>query len=125
MSTQKKVLIVEDSNTVRYEVRLILQKIGVEVIEVANGLGMFNVIEEYGKPVDLVIMDLTLKSENGLDLIKRLKDGNYKHIPVIVLTEHADKDSVIRAKELAVSGYLRKPIDRAELVGRVSGILGI
>lgn len=120
----KKVLIVEDSITVRYEVKLLLEKINVTLIEAANGIGMFNVIEEYGKLVDLVIMDLTLKTENGFDLIKKLKASErYKDIPVLVLTEHADKDNVLTAKKLGVQGYTKKPISKDELINRVTKIL--
>ena len=126
MPIQKKVMIVEDSGTVRHEVRLLLQKIGIPLVEVANGLGMFNVIDEYGKQVDLIIMDLTLKDEDGLDLIKMLKSNDrYKDIPVVILTEHADKDHVLRARELGISDYLRKPIKRDEFIDRVKVLLGI
>lgn len=125
MSELKRVMIVEDSHTVRYEVKLILQKVGINLVEVANGMGMFNVIDEYGKHVDLIIMDLTLKQENGLDLIENLKGREkYKDIPVIILTEHANKENVLRAKELGVVGYLRKPIQKEELLSRVKSVLG-
>lgn len=126
MSLEKRVMIVEDSNTVRYEVKLLLKKIGVVLIEVANSIGMYNAIEEYGKVVDLIIMDLTLKNENGFDLIKSLKASErYNNIPVLILTEHADRDNVLTAKDIGVEGYLRKPINGTELLERVSKILGI
>ncbi len=126
MSLEKRVMIVEDSNTVRYEVKLLLKKIGVVLIEVANSIGMYNAIEEYGKIVDLIIMDLTLKNENGFDLIKSLKSSErYNNIPVLILTEHADRDNVLTAKDIGVEGYLRKPINGTELLERVSKILGI
>ncbi len=125
MFTEKKVMIVEDSYTVRYEVKLILEKIGINVVEVANGLGMHNLMEEYGKCVDLVIMDLNLKHESGFELIQALKASErYKKIPVLILTEHANKDNVIKAKQLGVFGYLRKPIQKDELLTRVESILG-
>ena len=124
MELEKRVMIVEDSNTVRYEVKLILDKIGITLIEAANELGMFNMMEEYGKCVDLLIMDLTLKRENGFDLIKKLREiEKYRNIPVIVLTERADKDSVLKAREMEVAGYLRKPIQKDELIERVKSIL--
>ena len=126
MSVEKRVMIVEDSHTVRYEVKLILKKIGIVLVEVANGMGMFNVIEEYGKSVELIIMDLTLKQENGLDLIESLKSRDkFKDIPVLILTEHANVENVLRAKELGVVGYLRKPIQKDELIGRVKSLLEI
>ncbi len=121
---EKKVMIVEDSPTVRFEVKVILEKIGVVVVEAANEFGMINMMEEYGKCVDLVIMDLTLKTENGFDLITKLKSSEkYKDIPVLVLSERADKDSVLKAKELDVSGYIRKPIQKDELLERVRNVL--
>jgi two-component system, chemotaxis family, chemotaxis protein CheY len=124
MPVEKKVMIVEDSHTVRYEVKIILDKIGVTLVEVANGMGMFNVIEEYGKSVDLIIMDLTLKKENGFDLIRQLREmDKYKEIPVLILSEHANKDNVLLAKELGVLGYLRKPIQKDELIDRVKSII--
>ncbi|MCX8132053.1 MAG: response regulator [Clostridia bacterium] len=120
----KRVMIVEDSNTVRYEVKLILEQIGVTLVETANEMGMFNMMEEYGKCVDLIIMDLTLKHENGFDLIEKLKENEkYRDIPILVLTEHADKNNVLKAKELAVAGYLRKPIRKDELIERVKAVL--
>lgn len=122
--TNKKVLIVEDSFTVRYEVRLILEKLGITILEAANEVGMMNLMDEYGKPVDLVIMDLVLKNENGLDLIKKIKSSkSYSSIPVLILTENADKKSVLRAKELGVEGYLKKPINKEELISRVEKLL--
>ncbi len=126
MNVEKRVMIVEDSNTVRYEVKLLLKKIGVVLIEVANSIGMYNAIEEYGKIVDLIIMDLSLKNENGFDLINGLKTSeSYNKIPVLILTEHADRDNVLTAKDIGVEGYLRKPINGTELLERVSKILGI
>lgn len=83
-------------------------------------------IEEYGKITDLIIMDLTLQYENGFDIVKELKEADkYKDIPILVLTEHADKVNVLKARELGVSGYLRKPIKSQEFTGKVKSILGI
>ncbi len=122
----KKVMIVEDSATVRFQVGALLETIGVKMVEAGNEIGMFNMIEEYGECVDLIIMDLTLKHENGFDLIKKLKSSErYMNIPVLVLTEHADREYVLKARNLAVAGYLRKPIQKDKLIERVSTILGI
>jgi DNA-binding response OmpR family regulator len=124
MSTMKKVLIVEDSPTVRYEIRLLLQKHGIVLLEAGNEQGMYINIEEYGICVDLVIMDLTLKYENGFDLIRKMKNNDkYKNIPILILTEHADVNNVIKARQLGVDGYVRKPIQKDEFLSRVNGIL--
>lgn len=126
MAFEKRVMIVEDSYTVRYEVKLIIEQLGLTLIEAANELGMFNMMEEYGKCVDLIIMDLTLKYENGFDLIEKLRNiEKYRDIPVVILTEHAEVKNVLRARELGVAGYLKKPIQKDELVSRVKSVLEI
>lgn len=117
---QKVVLIVDDSPSIIKEVTLILQKSNIAVRQAGSEFGMMNVIEEYGKCVDLIIMDLTLKSEHGFDLIAGLKESEkYRSIPILVLTEHADADHVLEAKKLGVNGYIRKPIDVKELLLQV------
>lgn len=122
----KKVLIVEDSPTVRHQVRLILEQEGVILVEAANEFGMYNTIDEYGKKADLIIMDLTLKSENGLDLVAKLKASErYRDIPVVMLTDHSESSNVMKARELGVSGYLLKPIQKDLLLDRLRKVLGI
>jgi DNA-binding response OmpR family regulator len=126
MFSDKRIMIVEDSKTVKLQLKLILDKLGVTVIEVSNEWAMFKKIEEYGKLVDLIIMDLVLKSEDGLDLIHKLKeDKRYRNIPILVLTEQADIPNVLKAKELGIKNYLRKPIKREKLVERISTIFNI
>ncbi|HWQ31178.1 MAG TPA: response regulator [Negativicutes bacterium] len=120
MDEAKKVLIVEDSATVKYEVGLLLKQLGITPLPAGGELGLFGQIEQYGKLVDLIIMDLTLKHENGFELIKKLKETpKYDQIPVVILTEHADINSVLTAKKLGVAGYIRKPIKRDEFIRKI------
>lgn len=120
----KKILIVEDSSTIRYEIKIIVEQARMKLVEAANEIGLFMKIEEYGKMVDLIIMDLTLEYENGFDLIEKLKKvDKYKDIPILIFTEHADKDTVLKAKQLNIAGYLRKPIQKEEFIKRVKSIL--
>lgn len=111
MNMEKTILIVEDSLSIKYQVRMILQQIGLTLLEAGGEIGLFNQVEQYGKLVDLIIMDLTLKDEDGFDLIKKLRaNPDYSSIPIVILTEHADAKSVMTARELGVEGYIRKPI---------------
>jgi DNA-binding response OmpR family regulator len=125
MAGIKRILIVDDSSTIRYHISLMLKKEGFEVVEAANEFGLFNMIEEYGKPVDLIIMDIHLKSENGLDLSDKIKKiDKYAAIPIIILTDSPEKESVLKARELGLSDFLRKPVDKEMLVARLSKIFG-
>ena len=121
---EQRIMIVEDSPTVRFEVRLLLKQIGIVPIEVGGELGCFMKIEQYGRPVDLILMDLTLKNENGFELIEKIRlNEKYKNIKIIVLTEHADAQNVLKAREIGVDGYIRKPIDRESFLAKISETL--
>lgn len=121
---QKVVLIIEDSISIRKKARAVLSKANISVREAGSEIGMLNTIEQYGKCADLVIMDLTLRAEHGFDLIKTLKDSpKYKEIPILILTQHADVNSVLTAKKLGVDGYMKKPIESDELLKKVQSLL--
>ncbi len=110
-NTKNIVLVVDDSPSIRKEVRVNLEKDGYIVREAGSEFGMLSAIEEYGEKADIVLMDLSLNDANGFDLVSRLRAAEkYRNIPVIILTEHADRDSVLMAKMVGVQGYLVKPI---------------
>lgn len=126
MGELKRILIVEDSPTVIEMMRLMLKDMNVKIQTAGSEFGMFQAIEAFGKTVDLVIMDITLKSENGLDLIAKIRDNpKYMELPVIVVTEHAQKDFILRAKSLNVKSFIRKPIEKGIFVERLVEAIGI
>lgn len=67
------------------------------------------------EPIDIIISDIHLKNENGLDFIKEVRKDNV-HIPILVLSGHKDEDLLFRAMTLGLSGYLLKPINFKMLV---------
>lgn len=122
---KKVVLIVDDSASIRSAVKVILEKEGYIVREAGTELGMMNSIDEYGRRADIVLMDLTLNDAYGFDLIAKLKEyDRYRDIPVVVLTEHSDKENVIMAKMVGVNGYIVKPLNPALLIERIKGVVG-
>ena len=122
-NTKKVVVVVDDSPSIRREVKVILEKDGYIVREAGSEFGMLSVIEEYGVKADMVLMDLTLNEENGFDLVNRLRSAEkYRNIPVIILTEHSDRDSVVMAKMVGVHGYIVKPIKADLLRERINSV---
>lgn len=120
MGEIKRILIIEDSPTVIEMMKLMLKDMNVKIFTAGSEFGMFQAIESFGKTVDLILMDITLKSENGLDLVAKLRaNERYQDLPVIVVTEHANLDFVLRAKELRVSSFIRKPIDKNIFIERL------
>lgn len=121
----KIILIVDDANAIRKQVKALLEKEGCQVREAGSEIGMLNAMEEYGRLVELVLMDLNLNTANGFDLIGRLRTIEpYREIPVIILTEHADRENVAIARLAGVKGYLVKPVVPALLIERVQMAIG-
>ncbi|OGO80892.1 MAG: hypothetical protein A2Y21_02260 [Clostridiales bacterium GWC2_40_7] len=122
-NTKKIILVVDDSPSIRREVKVILEKDGYTVREAGSEFGMLSSIEEYGIKADMVLMDLTLNDESGFDLVNRLRAADkYRNIPVIILTEHSDRDNVFMAKMVGVQGYIVKPIKADILRERIRSI---
>ena len=94
-----------------------------DVLTAKNGDDAF---EKASKDMpDLILMDLIMPKENGLDVLKKLKeDENTKGIPVIVLTNLPEEASAEKAKSLGASGYLVKAeYDPTTLVKKVEEML--
>lgn len=68
--------------------------------------------------IDIIISDIHLKNENGLDFIKELRKSN-DSVPVLVLSGHKDEEFLFKAMTLNLSGYLLKPINFKMLVDRL------
>ena len=67
------------------------------------------------KPIDIIISDIHLKNENGLDFIKKVRQEDM-NTPILVLSGHKDEELLFRAMTLSLSGYLLKPINFKMLV---------
>ncbi len=120
----KTVLIVDDSPSIRREVRVILQKEGLTVREAGTEFGMFNCIDEYGVLADIILMDLSLNEANGFELVNKIRTvTRFRDIPIVMLTQHSDRDNVTKAKLIGVKGYIVKPVNPNLLIERLRKIL--
>lgn len=69
--------------------------------------------------IDIIISDIHLKNENGLDFIKQVRKDN-TNIPILILSGYKDEGFLFRAMTLELSGYLLKPINFKMLVESLS-----
>ena len=74
------------------------------------------------KKVDVIISDILLKDENGIDFLKHIKNKN-KNIPTILTTAHTDTQYLLDAIRLKVENYIIKPINIKELLNSLHDIL--
>ena len=103
----KKILIVEDEQSLLKLLELNFKSSGYEVFKSINGEDAFSTAKEQ-KP-DLILLDILLPGESGLNVLGRLKkDEQTKDIPVVMLTNFNEPERVDQAKSKGAVDYLVK-----------------
>jgi two-component system chemotaxis response regulator CheY len=121
----QRILIVEDSGTMRSLIASTLEELGelVKVDEAENGFEALRLLPRVD--YDLILTDINMPDINGLELVSFVKrDERYAGIPlVIVSTEGSERDRD-KGLELGANAYLVKPFDPVELRTLVVDLLG-
>ena len=113
------VLVVDDDPTIRDLVTEYLGKNDLRVTAVADGGSMQAVLAD--QVVDLVVLDLKLRGEDGMALARRLRDDS--EIPIVMLTGRSEEADRVMGLELGADDYLTKPFSTRELLARIRSIL--
>jgi DNA-binding NtrC family response regulator len=108
----RRVLVVEDESSQRLMYSRALRSFGYEAECVANGADALNALAR--STIGVVVLDLHLGRENGLDVFERIRD-RFPATSVVIVTGHGSFDSVRRAIRLDVVDFLTKPIPLEEL----------
>ena len=119
----KKILVTEDSSTMRALISSALEVMGdVEIVEATNGFEALRLLPR--QKIDIIITDINMPDINGLELISYVrKNPNYEHVPLIIIsTEGSEKDRE-KGLSLGANEYLVKPFDPQQLVTLVSKYL--
>ncbi|MGK7919597.1 MAG: PleD family two-component system response regulator [Trichodesmium sp.] len=112
---KKKVLLVEDSLTVRKIISYSLLRLGLNVIEANDGVEAIEKI--YSEKPDLVLLDITIPKISGYDVCKKIKsDPKIQDIPVIFCTSKDDEKDYYEATKYGIDGYLSKPFQHSEII---------
>lgn len=119
----KKILLVDDSNTVLMMERMILGRCGYELITASDGEEALARAQTDGP--DLILMDVVMPRMGGLEAVQRLHaDESTAAIPVIMVTTRSEMQNVETAFENGCSEYVTKPINGLELVTKIRSCLG-
>lgn len=109
------VLVVDDSQSMRYAVTTTLSGAGYSIEEASDGLEALNLAQQ--KAFDLVLTDINMPNMNGFQLIEALRDmPGYKFIPIVTLTTQSDKESRQKAKLAGATGWIVKPFTPNRLI---------
>lgn len=119
-----RLLVVDDSSTMRRIIRNNLKAVGYEdVLEAENGESALARLTT--DPVELVITDWNMPVMNGIELVTKLRSLPAFHAtPVLMVTTVAEKEHILEAMQAGVTNYVVKPFDAATLKGKIEQILG-
>ena len=121
--TSMKILIVDDSITIRRIISTALKTVGYsETVEAANGKEALAKLENGN--VDFIITDWNMPEMNGLDFIKEVRSKPmYSSLPILMVTTRGTEHDVIEALQAKVNSYIVKPFTPQELKDKIEGIL--
>jgi two-component system alkaline phosphatase synthesis response regulator PhoP len=119
---ERMIYYVEDDGGIRQLVVYTLNNSGFEAVGFERGTELFAALKEE-KP-ELILLDLMLPQEDGISILKRLKDdGQTTGIPVIILTaKNGEYDKVVGLDQGA-DDYVTKPFGMMELISRIRAVL--
>src|SRR5436853_634078 len=113
----KKILVIDDSPTVRQQVGLALSQAGYQVVEAVDGL---DAISKIDASVAMLICDVNMPRMNGLEMLEKLRtDARWKALPVVMLTTEGQPALIERAKKAGAKGWIIKPFKAELLVAAV------
>jgi len=119
---KKKILVVDDSATVRHYVSTALTQSGFEVLEAADGVAGAEAIEKDSE-IAAVICDVNMPRMNGIEMVELVKKSpkNAK-LAMIMLTTEGHSALMRRAKEAGAMGWIVKPFNAAQLIAVVKKV---
>ena len=124
--SQSTVLVVEDNYPIREYIESLLQE-SYRVFTTENGqeaLDWLEKSEAAGHFPDLIISDVMMPIMDGFQLLTTLRTtGQYRSIPIVMLTAKAELDDKLKALRIGVDDYMVKPFVEEELLARVSNLL--
>jgi two-component system phosphate regulon response regulator PhoB len=116
-------LVVEDDELVANLVRMIFERHGHKVTQIADGGEARRTISEQDPP-DIVLLDYMLPGMSGLDLIKEIRKSKaWKDVPVIFLSGRASGADVEDAMKAGATDYVTKPFGIHDLTDRVNKLV--
>ena len=120
-----KVLIVEDSPTMRQLICFALKRLPkIRIIEASDGVDWLKKLAS--EKFDLIFTDINMPVMDGLKLVSLLRnDANYKDTPIVVITTEGAQEDRARALALGANDYITKPIQANKILDIARSMLNI
>ena len=116
-----RALLTEDNEINREIINLLLEQVGVSLVETVNGKEAYERLDD---SFDILLTDIQMPEMNGYELAKKVRtESQYKNIPIIALTANAFKEDIDKAIENGINEVVTKPINTEELYAKLLDVL--
>lgn len=117
-----RILIVDDSSSIRMHLSQVLGKAGYAVVQAIDGVDALTKLEPCP---DVVLCDVNMPGMDGLEFLEHLRrDPRWRRLPVLMLTTEGDPALIARARQHGASGWIVKPFESTALLGALSKLVG-
>jgi len=118
----KKILVVDDSLTIRMQVKELLEDNGLQVLLAENGKRSLAVLAKENP--DVILLDVIMPEMDGIEVCRIIKsDEALKEIPILILTTVSDVENKVKGLNAGADDYVTKPFEVVELIARVNAVL--
>lgn len=119
----KKILVVDDSRSLRQMVCFSLKSAGYLVTEAADGLEALEIAQQQN--FDLVLTDQNMPRMDGLTLIQKLRQlPSFARTPILMLTTESGDEMKSKGRAAGATGWIVKPFDPERLIAVVKKVIG-
>jgi DNA-binding response OmpR family regulator len=117
----KRILVIDDSATVRQTLALTLKKAGYQVLQAQDGLDAIVQLQQHPN-IQLITCDLEMPKLNGFEFLMRYKKEFSTTVPITMLTSRSSEKHRQLALQLGASAYLTKPYTEHELISTLGSL---
>ncbi len=118
----KKILIVDDSRSIRTVIQATLSNAGYDVVEAVNGKDALNKLT--GQKIHLIVSDVNMPIMDGITFVKEVKNlSNYKFTPICMLTTEGGQSKIQEGRDAGAKAWIVKPFQPAKLLDTVSKLV--
>lgn len=120
---ERKVLLVEDSDFFRNQVKKFIETEGYKVVAAEDGQVAWDYLNEHPDEISVVVTDIEMPNMDGFELTKLIKESpNFSHLPVIALTSLAGEEDVEKGRQVGIDDYQIK-LDKEKLLQSIYNFL--
>lgn len=116
------IYIVEDDKNIREIESFALKNTGYEICDFECAKEFYKELDR--KIPDIILLDIMLPDEDGLEIVKKLRsNGDTRHIPIILVTAKTSEIDKVKGLDIGADDYMTKPFGVMELISRVKALL--